>query len=792
MPAKSKDTVKVSKRQEKRLQEEAELKLLDSLCSEPNRFLNDPECKDFDQLPLSRLCKNGLSKGNFHEMTDIQKASLPYSLSGRDVLGAAKTGSGKTLAFLIPLLEKLYRARWTNLDGIGALVISPTRELAIQIFEVLRKLGAFFSFSAGLLIGGKDMSSERERVNRMNIIICTPGRLLQHMDQTPDFNCDNLQLLVLDEADRILDSGFEKCLNAIIANLPKERQTLLFSATQTKSVRDLARLSLRDPEYVAVHEASEFATPKTLTQRFVVVELNQKLDMLYSFLKTHLKQKILVFLSSCKQVRFVYETFCKLHPGVPLLHLYGKQKQPKRLAIFEQFCKKTSVCLFATDIAARGLDFPAVDWVIQVDCPEDTATYIHRVGRTARYEAEGNALLFLLPSEVKVMVDLLRQKKIPIEDIKVNPKKIKSVRQQMVMFCSKSPEIKYLAQKAFISYMRSIYLQSNKEVFDVHSLPADAFADSLGLSGAPKIKFVKKADKKNIVRDRGRNVLVEAEELRGGTTASRDSEDESQDSDDATPKKKYATKVEKMFQTRNKTVLSEHYQKLREVDNQDENDEDFFGLIRQDHDVEDLASSNERQLVASSKQLRKAKKKELASRGQSKKTEFDEDGNPIVHKLETLEEFEAKGPIEFRKLRHLENQLSEMQDADLEDKAIAKEKRRQKRLEKKLKEKSSGEQDETPSLNDEEESDGSYDSEQEIVESSSEQGDVLVDDIENKSDDFAIDLDESDDVVVPLRKRVFSSVQAQDQHQKKKVKMFESDSSTDLEAIARALLHSRS
>src|SRR5436309_894072 len=164
----------------------------------------------------------------------------------------------------------------------------------------------------------------------MNILVCTPGRMLQHMDQTAAFDVNNLQMLVLDEADRIMDMGFQSTVDAIVEHLPKERQTLLFSATQTKKVSDLARLSLRDPEYVAVHEAASTATPSTLQQHYVVTPLPDKLDTLYSFLKANLKAKILVFLSSGKQVRFVYESFCHLQPGIPLLHLHGKQKQTAR------------------------------------------------------------------------------------------------------------------------------------------------------------------------------------------------------------------------------------------------------------------------------------------------------------------------------------------------------------------------------------------------------------------------------------------------------------------------------
>merc|ERR1712226_779660 len=170
-------------------------------------------------------------------------------LRGMDVLGAAKTGSGKTLAFLIPLIEKLYTLKWNPMDGLGALVITPTRELAYQIFEVLKKVGKYHDFSAGLVIGGKHIKDESERIGQTNIVICTPGRLLQHMDETAVFHADNLQMLVLDEADRILDLGFQQSMNAIIENLPSQRQTLLFSATQTKSVKDLARLSLKDPMY---------------------------------------------------------------------------------------------------------------------------------------------------------------------------------------------------------------------------------------------------------------------------------------------------------------------------------------------------------------------------------------------------------------------------------------------------------------------------------------------------------------------------------------------------------------
>ena len=454
--------------------------------------LNPDTLETFSDIPLSHRTQVGLKKSGYVTPTEIQRSAIPTILRGKDVLGAAKTGSGKTLAFLIPVLELLWRERWSPQEGLAALIISPTRELAYQTFEVLRKVGSNHDFSAGLVIGGKELKGEQERILRTNIIVCTPGRLLQHLDETPNFECTNLKILVLDEADRILDLGFQETMNCIIANLPSQRQTLLFSATQTKSIKDLARLSLVDPEYVSVHEHSQSSTPHKLSQSYIVCELHEKLDVLFSFIKSHLRSKSIVFMSSCKQVKYCYEAFCQLRPGVPLLALYGRQKQMKRMAIYEDFCRKKAAVLICTDIAARGLDFPSVNWVIQLDCPEDANTYIHRVGRTARYEKDGQALLFLLPSEESGMLAEFEAKRIPITKIRVNPKSFFSVQKKLEGFCAQSQEMKNWAKKSYICYLRSIYLQSNKRVFDLGKLPVAEYALSLGLPQAPRVRFMNK------------------------------------------------------------------------------------------------------------------------------------------------------------------------------------------------------------------------------------------------------------------------------------------------------------
>ncbi|KAH7675615.1 RNA helicase protein [Dioscorea alata] len=305
------------------------------------------------------------------------------------------------------------------------------------------------------------------------------------------------QILVLDEADRILDAGFKYEVDAIISQLPKHRQTLLFSATQTKSVKDLARLSLKDPEYISVHAESVTATPERLKQIAMEVPLDQKLSMLWSFIKSHLRSKILVFLSTCKQVKFVYETFKKLRPGIPLKCLHGRMKQIVRMAIYSQFCEETSV-LFSTDVASRGLDFPAVDWVVQLDCPEDIPTYIHRVGRTARFASEGKSVLFLLPSELEMFRKLQAvEPKIPIQLRKANTQRMQSISGLLSSLLVKFPTLTEVAKGAFKTYLRSIKKQKDKEVFDLFKLPIDDFAASLGLPMTPKVRFIQQKTKKN-------------------------------------------------------------------------------------------------------------------------------------------------------------------------------------------------------------------------------------------------------------------------------------------------------
>eukprot|EP01126_Amoeba_proteus_P062898 TRINITY_DN8611_c0_g1_i1.p1 TRINITY_DN8611_c0_g1~~TRINITY_DN8611_c0_g1_i1.p1 ORF type:complete len:421 (-),score=100.59 TRINITY_DN8611_c0_g1_i1:390-1652(-) len=415
----------------------------------------------------------------------------------------------------------------------------------------------------------------------MMILVSTPGRLLQHMDQNPLFSASNLKILVLDEADRILDMGFQKEVNQILENLPQERQTLLFSATQTTTISQLARLSLRDPEYISAHANAQFSTPSTLSQFYMFCELPQKLNMLWSFIRSHLRNKIMVFLSSQKQVRFVYSAFRKLQPGTSLLHLHGKMSQTKRMDVYWNFHDREmknnlpGAVLFCTDVAARGLDFTEVDWVIQLDCPEDVDTYIHRVGRTARMNNEGSALLVLLPTEKK-MVELLESRKIPISEISANPVKQQNIGAKLQELCLQNTDLKLLAQKAMSSYVRSLHLMSKKDVFSVDDLPLDDFAHSLGLVAPPKLHMenVAKVDKNELrTRNKQEQLLKIADEA----------QKEGRDVIPVKVEKKPKTKVEKLLKRKNAGVLSESALKLID-DGEDEDGEKDEVLVKKTKD----------------------------------------------------------------------------------------------------------------------------------------------------------------------------------------------------------------
>ena len=428
---------------------------------------------DFTKLSpaLSDPTMAALKNMGFTKMTEVQARSIPVAMSGKDVLGAAKTGSGKTLAFLVPAVELMHHARVSSRNGTTALVISPTRELALQIYGVLTELmagdgeGCRHKQTHGLVMGGANRRVEAEKLAAgVNIVIATPGRLLDHLQNTKGFVTHNLLSLIIDEADRILEIGFEEDMRQIIKILPKKRQTMLFSATQTTKVEDLARVSFSGkPVYIVVDDVRPAATREGLQQGYCIVNSDKRFLLLFTFLKKNMaKKKIMVFFSSCNSVKYHSELLNYI--DIPCSDIHGKQKQQKRTSTFFEFSKAKTGILLCTDVAARGLDIPSVDWIIQYDPPDDPREYIHRVGRTARGTSSvGRALLFLLPSEV-AFLKFLKAAKVPLNEFEFPQKKIVNVQQQLEKLIQKNYYLHSSAKDAYRSYILAYNSHAMKEV----------------------------------------------------------------------------------------------------------------------------------------------------------------------------------------------------------------------------------------------------------------------------------------------------------------------------------------
>lgn len=261
---------------------------------------------------------------NFTHMTEIQSKTIPHLLEGKDLVGSAKTGSGKTLAFLIPAVELMYKLKFMPRNGTGVLIISPTRELSMQTFGVLQELMKYHNQTYGLIMGGTNRSSEANKlVKGVNILVATPGRLLDHLQNTKNFLYKNLQCLIIDEADRILDIGFEDEIRAIIKLLPTHRQTMLFSATLSKKTDDLISVALKkEPIYVGLDpHPEEVATVEGLNQGFVILTNDKKFPLLFTFLRKNRNKKVMVFFSSCMSVKFHHELLNYIDMPVLSIHV---------------------------------------------------------------------------------------------------------------------------------------------------------------------------------------------------------------------------------------------------------------------------------------------------------------------------------------------------------------------------------------------------------------------------------------------------------------------------------------
>lgn len=447
------------------------------------------ERQPFSALDLSEPTRKAIDAMGFRTMTEVQARCIPPLMAGKDVLGAAQTGSGKTLSFLIPAIEMLHRLKFKPRNGTGAIIISPTRELALQIFGVAKELMAHHHQTFGIIMGGANRRAEADKLQKgVNLIVATPGRLLDHLQNTKGFVFSNLKALCIDEADRILEIGFEDEMRQIVKILPNDnRQSMLFSATQTTKVQDLARMSLRPgPLYINVHADLAASTVSRLEQGYVVCESDRRFLLLFTFLKKNAGKKIIVFMSSCNSVKYHSDLLNFI--DVPVLDLHGKQKQQKRTNTFFEYCNAPSGTLLCTDVAARGLDIPSVDWIIQFDPPDDPRDYIHRVGRTARAGNAGKSLLFLLPSELGFL-RFLKVAKVPLNEYTFPADKVANVQGQLEKLISKNYYLHQSARDGYRSYLQAYGSYSLKRIFDIHKLDLAKVAKAYGFSVPPKVNL---------------------------------------------------------------------------------------------------------------------------------------------------------------------------------------------------------------------------------------------------------------------------------------------------------------
>ncbi|XP_041988928.1 probable ATP-dependent RNA helicase pitchoune [Aricia agestis] len=467
---------------------ELEIKSKQSSSSLNPGHLSDKTFASFE----GKICEATLKSINemgFTTMTEIQAKAIPYLLDGKDLVGAAKTGSGKTLAFLIPAIELIYKVQFKPRNGTGVIILSPTRELSMQTFGVLMELMKYHNHTYGLVMGGANKNNEARKLSRgVNILVATPGRLLDHMQNTPDFVYKNCYCLIIDEGDRILEIGFEEEVKQIIRLLPKYRQTVLFSATQNEKTEALKALAMdHEPIYVGVDDHKEQATVESLEQGFFLCPSDKRLLVLFSFLRKNRNKKVMVFLSTCKSVKYHHELFNYI--DLPVMSIHGKQEQKDRTTTFFHFGNAKSGILLCTDVAARGLDIPAVDWIVQYDPPDDPKEYIHRVGRTARgLGTSGNAVLFLRPEE-KGFLGLLQQAKVTLNEYECSWTKIANIQEELEKLIARNFHLRKSATEAFQSYLRAYDAHRLKTIFDINTMNVAKAAKSFGFSSPPDVEL---------------------------------------------------------------------------------------------------------------------------------------------------------------------------------------------------------------------------------------------------------------------------------------------------------------
>jgi ATP-dependent RNA helicase DeaD len=340
---------------------------------------------NFEKININKKLQNKVCEFGFKDLTSIQEKCIPEILEGRDVVGQAETGSGKTLAFCLPILDMI------NPDeGVQVLILTPTRELCIQVTDVFKDFGKNLGIKVNGIYGGVNIEPQIRNITRSNIIVATPGRLLDHVNRKT-VELKNIRFLVLDETDKMLEMGFIEDVEKIIYNLPRERQTLMFSATISEDVYKIARKHLNNP---LMFRTKPFVDIDKLNQKYYdIYNYNDKFSLLLHLLKNSTPGLAIVFCATRKETDIVAKNL--RHQGINASAIHGGMKQNKRLRSLDGLKQQKTDVLVATDVAARGLDIKNVSHVYNYDVPKTSKEYIHRIGRTARAGENGDAVTLL-------------------------------------------------------------------------------------------------------------------------------------------------------------------------------------------------------------------------------------------------------------------------------------------------------------------------------------------------------------------------------------------------------------
>ncbi|HEY8049658.1 MAG TPA: DEAD/DEAH box helicase [Ramlibacter sp.] len=373
----------------------------------------------FDELKLAPAILKAVREQGYETPTPIQAQAIPAVLQGHDILGGAQTGTGKTAAFTLPMLHKLAtgksRTNKFGKDGVAALVLTPTRELAAQVEESIRTYGKYLPLSSTVIFGGVGMNPQVDRIRGgIDILVATPGRLLD-LQQQGHLDLSTVEILVLDEADRMLDMGFLPDVRKVLALLPKEKQSLLFSATFSDDIRDLANTLLRNPQSIQVTPSN--TTVQRITQVIHPVSRAKKKELLAHVIKEHDWSQVLVFTRTKFGANHVAEYLNK--HGITAMALHGNKSQTARTQALAGFKSGDIRALVATDIAARGIDIDDLPHVVNYEIPNVPEDYVHRIGRTGRAGAEGQAVSFVCLDEEGFMEEIARftKQNIPVKVI---------------------------------------------------------------------------------------------------------------------------------------------------------------------------------------------------------------------------------------------------------------------------------------------------------------------------------------------------------------------------------------